>query len=131
MVALLSGLFNTKVAEAQAESVIHHLDDGCGVRTTARLVYVSQDTVARLLRMVGRHAERFYDQQVRDVTPRALEVDEQWSFVKKSRSIVRRRSMPRQGICRGYVGPYPQSLDSKLLLSLVVGKRMSYFSDNA
>jgi hypothetical protein len=31
----------------------------------------AKDTVARLLRMAGRHAERFHDQRVRDVTPRA------------------------------------------------------------
>src|SRR5262245_8711299 len=65
-----TALFNPKIAEAQAESVINHLDEGCGVRTTARLVHVSKDTVARLLRMAGRHAERFHDQQVHDVTPR-------------------------------------------------------------
>jgi hypothetical protein len=36
--------------------------------------------------MAGRHAERCHEQRVRDVTPRAVEFDEQWSFVKKSRS---------------------------------------------
>jgi transposase-like protein len=91
--------FNTKIAEAQAADVITHLGEGCGVRATARLVHVSKDTVARLLRMAGRHAERFHDQRVRDVTPRALEFDEQWSFVKKSRSVVRPRSAPRLGTC--------------------------------
>jgi hypothetical protein len=41
------------------------------------------------LRVTGRHAERFHDQHVHGLTPRALEFDEQWSFVKKSRSAVR------------------------------------------
>jgi len=81
-----TALFNTKITEAHAEDVINHLGEGCAVRATARLVHVSKDTVARLLRMAGRHAERFHDRRVRDVTPRALEFDEQWSFVKKSRS---------------------------------------------
>jgi hypothetical protein len=62
------------------------------VRATARLVHVAKDTVARLLRMAGRHAERLHDQRGHDVTPRVLEFDEQWSFVKKSRSAVRWRS---------------------------------------
>jgi hypothetical protein len=88
-------LFNTKIAEDQAESIINHLDEGCGVRTTARLVRVAKDTVARLLRMAGRHAERCHDHRVRAVTPRALEFDAQWSFVKKSRSAVRRMSGQR------------------------------------
>src|SRR5882672_2323845 len=76
-----TALFNTKIAEENAEAVIDHVDEGCGVRATARLSTVAKDTVARLLRMAGRHAERLHDQRVRDVTPRALEFDEQWSFV--------------------------------------------------
>jgi hypothetical protein len=49
--------------------------------------------------MAGRHAERLHDQRGRDVTPRALEFDEQWSFVKKSRSIVRRMNVRRLVTC--------------------------------
>ena len=94
-----TALFNTKIAEEHAASVINHLGEGCGVRATARLVHVATDTVARLLRMAGRHAERFHDQRVRDVTPRALEFDEQWSFVKKSRSVVRQQSARRLETC--------------------------------
>jgi len=94
-----TALFNTKIVETKAEDVIDHLGEGCGVRATARLSKVSKDTVARLLRLAGRHAERLHDCRVRDVTPRALEFDEQWSFVKKSRSGVGRLSAPRPGTC--------------------------------
>src|SRR5262245_6844935 len=94
-----TALFNTKVTEEQAASVINHLGEGCGVRATARLVHVAKDTVARLLRTAGRHAERFHDQRVCDVTPRALELDEQWSCVKKSRSVVGWRKIGRAS-CR-------------------------------
>ena len=83
-----TALFNTKLPEAAAEDVINHLDEGCSVRGTARLVKVAKETVARLLRVAGRHAERFHDQHVHGLTPKALEFDEQWSFVKKSRSAV-------------------------------------------
>ena len=83
-----TALFNTKLPEATAEEVINHLDEGCSVRGTARLVKVAKETVARLLRVTGRHAERCHDQRVRGLTPKALEFDEQWSFVKKSRSAV-------------------------------------------
>ena len=94
-----TALFNTKIAEERAASVVDHLGEGCGVRATARLVHVATDTVARLLRTAGRHAERFHDCRVRDVTPRAVEFDEQWSFVKKSRSAARWRSAPRRATC--------------------------------
>jgi hypothetical protein len=46
-------VFNTKMAEATAEDVISHLDEGCSVRATARLVKASKDAVARLLRIAG------------------------------------------------------------------------------
>lgn len=83
-----TALFNTKVSEAKAVEVIDHLTDGCGVKSTARLTRVCKATVVRLLRVSGRHAERVHDQQVRDLTPRALEFDEPWSYVKKSRNVV-------------------------------------------
>jgi hypothetical protein len=92
-------LFNTQLPEAQAASVINHLGEGCGVRATARLVHVAKDTGARLLRMVGRHAERFHDHRVHDLTPQALEFDAQWSVVKKRSSLVGWRSALRQGTC--------------------------------
>ncbi|MEE8303401.1 MAG: hypothetical protein V3S24_13310 [Candidatus Tectomicrobia bacterium] len=83
-----SALFNTKLAEVKAEAVINHLDEGCSVRATARLVKVCKETVARLLRVSGRHAERLHDEHVGDLRPMALEFDEQWSFVKKSKNVV-------------------------------------------
>ena len=83
-----TALFNTKLPEATAENVIHHLAEGCSVRGTARLVNVAKEPVARLVRVAGRHAERCHAQHVHGLTPQALEFDEQWSFVKKSRSAV-------------------------------------------
>ena len=79
-------LFNTKLPEAKAEDVINHLGEGCSVRATARLVKVCKETVARLLRGSGRQAEHFHDQHVRNLRPMALECDEQWSVVKKSKN---------------------------------------------
>jgi len=92
-----TALFNTKVPEAKAIEVIDHLTDGCGVRSTARLTRVCKETVARLLRVAGRHAERVHDQQVRALTPRALEFDEQWGYVKKSKNAVSSTSWLRLG----------------------------------
>jgi transposase-like protein len=94
-----TALFNTKLPEATAEDVISHLSEGCSVRATARLVKVAKETVARLVRVAGRHAERFHDRHVHGLTPKALEFDEQWSFVKKSRSGVRRTRRRTRAIC--------------------------------
>jgi len=45
--------------------------------------------------MAGHYAEWCHDPRVRHVTPRALEFDEQWSFVKKAEAL-RRRGAARQ-----------------------------------
>jgi hypothetical protein len=62
-----TALFNTKVSEAKAESIIDHLDEGCSVRATSRLTKSAKATVARLLKTRGRHAQRFHDQEVKDL----------------------------------------------------------------
>ena len=60
-------------------------------------------TVARLLRVSGRHVERRHDQQVHDLTPRAVEFDEHWSYVKKSKNVVPSMSFKRLAI-NGIIG---------------------------
>lgn len=45
-----TALFNTKVSEAKAESIIDHLDEGCSIRATSRLTKAAKVTVARLLK---------------------------------------------------------------------------------
>lgn len=87
-----TALFNTKVSEAKASDIIDHLDEGCSVRSTARLTKSAKETVARLLKVSGRHAQRFHDQQVQDLRPQAVQVDEQWSFCKKNRNTAVMRS---------------------------------------
>ena len=94
-----TALLNTKLPEPKAEEVINHLDEGCSVRATARLVKVAKETVARLLRVAGRHAQQFHDQHVHGLTPKAREFDEQWSFVKKSRSDARTTKHRWLAIC--------------------------------
>ncbi len=54
------------------------------MRAMARLVKVGTETVARLLRVSGRHAARLHDAHVPDLRPLALEFDEQWGVVKTS-----------------------------------------------
>ena len=86
--------FNTKISEARAVSVGEHLAQGCGIRPTARLAPVCDETVARWRKAVGRQATAFHDHWVRDLTPQALRFDPQWSFVNKA------TAWRRDGGCR-------------------------------
>jgi IS1 family transposase/transposase-like protein len=112
--------FNTKVSEAKAESIIDHLDEGCSVRATSRLTKSAKATVARLLKTSGRHAQRFHDQEVKDLRPRAIEFDEQWSFVKKKQKNCGPEESHQAGDFWDHTAVAP---DSKLIVSLVIGKR--------
>ena len=101
-----TALCNTKLPESTAEDVINHLDEGWSVRATARLAKVGQETVARLLRVAGCHAERLHDEQVRDLRPLAREFDEPWSFVKKSRDVAWIMNAVKPATC-GIIRPWP------------------------
>lgn len=72
---------------------------------TARLAKGGKATVARLLRVSGRHAERLPDQQVHGVTPRAVEFNEQWAVVKKSKGAVERLH-PQRPVTSGIIVPW-------------------------
>ena len=116
-----TALFNCKIREAQAVWVIEHLDSGCGLNATARLVGVSKDAVSRLLRVSGQVSYQLHDRLVRDLHPMALQFDEKWSYVAKKQRHLTPRDDPSQR------GDYwdANSLDpqSKLLVSLVPGRR--------
>jgi transposase-like protein len=57
-------LFRSHLPEATATSILEHLDEGCGVRQTGRLVKVHRDTVMRYGRRAGQHAYEAHDELV-------------------------------------------------------------------
>ena len=75
-----TALWNTKVREHKAVSVAEHLSEGCSQESTARLADVDISVVQRLSREVGKHAQRFHDERVKDVEVEALEADERHGF---------------------------------------------------
>lgn len=59
-----TALFGARLAHDRALSVFQHLQDGCGVRQTARLVGVDKDTVVRYALRAGAHARQSHDELV-------------------------------------------------------------------
>ena len=115
-----TALFNTKVSEAKAEAIMDHLDEGCRVRATSRLMKAAKAPMARLLQTSGRHAQRFHNQAVQDWRPRAIQCDEPWSFVKKKQKNGAPDALPQAGDFWDHTAIAP---DSKFIGSFVVGKR--------
>lgn len=75
-----TALWNSKIPEAKAISVAEHLADGCGIKSTARLVKVDPSTVRRLNRKVGRQGQQYHEQEVQDVAVTELQADERYGF---------------------------------------------------
>jgi transposase-like protein len=57
-------LDRSHLPESKATSVLSHIDAGCGVRQTGRLVGVHRDTVMRSSRLAGDHAPQAHDELV-------------------------------------------------------------------
>ena len=57
-------LFGSKLPEDKAVSLFQHLDERCGVRSTARLIGVNRNTVVRYSRLAGPHAQQLHDELV-------------------------------------------------------------------
>lgn len=116
-----TALFNSKIAESKAASIIEHLDSGCGVVATANLCQVAKDTVSRLVRVAGRTSKIIHDRRVRNLKPKALQFDEKWSYTTKKQKSVSAGDDPDE------VGDHwdincidPQT---KLLLTILPGQR--------
>ena len=57
-------LFHCRLAPQKALAILEHVNDGCGMRQTARLVKTGRSTVARYARLAGRHAQALHDELV-------------------------------------------------------------------
>jgi LacI family transcriptional regulator len=62
-------LEGSQLPDPKAKAVFDHLRERCGTRPTSRLVGVAKDTVTRLVRKAGRHAERAHDELVAHSPP--------------------------------------------------------------
>jgi LacI family transcriptional regulator len=59
-----TALFGSRLPHDRALAVFEHLQDGCGVRQTARLAGVDKDTVVRYAVRAGSHARDSHDELV-------------------------------------------------------------------
>ena len=60
--------------------VIAHLTDGCSIRTTARLVKVSRNTVTKLLLDFAEVCAAYSNERLVNLPCKRLQVDEIWEF---------------------------------------------------
>lgn len=56
--------FRSRLPEEKIDSVFAHIQEGCGVRKTGRLVGVDKQTVVRYSRLEGQHSQGLHDDRV-------------------------------------------------------------------
>lgn len=77
-----TALWNTKIPEARAIEVGRQLAEGTSFKGTARLTLTHKDTVRRLSRQFGSHAERFHEYQAQSLDVDVLEMDERHGYAE-------------------------------------------------
>ena len=77
-----TALWNTKLSEERAIAVGRQLAEGTSLKGTSRLTHSHRDTVRRLIRKFGEHAERFHNQKAQQLDIEVLEMDERHGFVE-------------------------------------------------
>ena len=77
-------LEHCRLSDEKAISLLEHVREGNGVRSTSRLVRVAPKTVVRYSRLAGKHSLGLHDELVA-ISPKTREVqfDEKWAFVYK------------------------------------------------
>lgn len=101
-------------------SVLASLVEGNSERATARMTGVHPDTIGRFVLRLGEGANWLHNSLVRDLNCSLVEMDEQWSFVKKKQSRVTSEDGSDVGSVWTWIAVHPES---QLTISFHIGKR--------
>ena len=106
----------------KAVSVIHHLVEGCSVRTTERITGVEKRTILSLLALVGQRCEKLMDDRIQGLKITECACDEIWGYVgMKSRTKAHKRLTSKQiGDAWCFIG---MERNTKLILAWHLGQR--------
>ena len=117
-------LEQSRLSSEKAISILKHIREGCGTRSTSRLVEVDKNTVTRYVRVAGAHAVRMhYELVAESPETREIQLDEKWSFVGKKKEDEDEEDSVTQPRCGQNWDHTAIDAESRLLLSLVPGKR--------
>lgn len=80
----------------QQTQVIAALIEGMSIRSVERLTGIHRDTIMRLSTRIGEACANLHDSMMRNLQVDVIEVDEQWSFIKKKQKRVEATDDPRE-----------------------------------
>jgi hypothetical protein len=116
-----------KLPLAKRVQILSLLCEGSSMRSIARVVDVSINTVAKMLVDAGEACAAFHEENVRDVQSKRVQVDEIWSFCAAKQKNFPNMKKPVDGA--GDVWTWTAlDADSKLIVQWFVGGRDALYT---
>jgi len=69
------------LAEDKVLTVLHHLVEGCSIRSTERITGVHRDTILAVLQKVGEKCDALLTDRIHRVCATDVQCDEQWQYI--------------------------------------------------
>jgi hypothetical protein len=110
------------MSSEKAEAIAQHLQEGCGIRKTARLVGASKDGVTRIALRLGLHSKALHEERARGLEVKEAQFDEKWAFVGKKEKHCD-PSDPADETKGDQWDHTALDVESRFVVSVVVGKR--------
>lgn len=110
------------LAEEKALSVLHHLVEGCSIRSTERLTGVHRDTILSLLVAVGEKCEQLMDRLIVNVSVKEVQCDEIWGYVGMKEKTKKDKGIAGDGVGDAWTFIAMERY-SKLILCWHLGRR--------
>ena len=110
------------LAEEKAISVLHHLVEGCSIRSTERITGVHRDTILKLLVVVGAKCERMMDERIKGLHVSEVQCDEQWQYIGMKQKTKKQKGIEDNTLGDSWVFTAIER-NSKLILCWHLGKR--------
>lgn len=98
-------LYNKKLSEREIKKICLDLVEKKGIRAIERTTHHHRDTIGRLLDDLAAHAKDMTDYLVHDLDLSSYEVDEFWTFIKKTKRKL--TSQARSGLSKVSNGGIP------------------------
>jgi transposase-like protein/IS1 family transposase len=110
------------LSEEKILSVLHHLVEGCSIRSTERITGVHRDTILKLLVAVGEKCERLMEERIKGISVTDVQCDELWGYVE-----MKEKTKKKQGIAEDGIGDAWTFIaierHTKLILAWHLGRR--------
>jgi len=96
-------LYRKRLSEDEVVEICKHLVEKNGIRSIERITGHHRDTIGHLLEDLGRHASMVNELLVRELQWSPMELDEMWTFLKKSkRNLSARATVAIRQAMRGF-----------------------------